>query len=100
MRKRKPQDQLERFHQPDKDSKLGGSTFGEFRKARAELVEEANGETLCIFYNTSKCHSNVGGGGKCMRGNKEFVHLCAARKNKGDPKSPACGLKHPAKEHK
>ena len=101
MRKRKPQDQQDRYRQQGKpENKLDGATFGEFKKARSELVDEANGDPLCIFFNTSSCHSKIGAGGKCKRANKEYAHLCAARKNKSDPKSPACAMAHPAKEHK
>ena len=101
MRKRKDPPRNNRSNESrtgDKDD--GKSTYMDHKKAKLDLVDEKDGVPFCIYFNVSKCNSNVAAGKKCKRAGKEFWHLCASKKNKSDGSSAACGKDHAAKDHK
>ena len=102
MKKRRVPDIPGRFNKDKSgDHKAEPNTYGNFKKQRLDnLVEEKDGVALCVYFNTSNCNSKLPAGKKCKRSNKEFWHVCAAKSNKNDPSSGACGKEHSARDHK
>ena len=82
------------------DPKTEPPTYGNYKKQKLDLVEEKDGVPLCVYFNTTSCNSKLPAGKKCKRGAKEFLHVCAAKQNKNDPSSVACGKDHAARDHK